>query len=89
MKRQPATINSEHPDLAKMPDPLLSRELDWSANQVRRTSTALDWHIRQTMLYPHLIPDTPLWMLESDLNYHLTRWTAIIEEIRYRNDSLK
>ena len=89
MRQQQYTTNPEHPDLQKYLDEPLARELDYTRTQYARTAAAIEAHIKAAAIEPGQMPDLPLWMLQSDLNFHLDRFDAIIEEMRYRKEMMQ
>lgn len=80
--------NSDHPDLPKFNDDILSLELDYTLRQYLDLQARMSAHVRQTSLFPTTPPEMPLWMLKSDLDFCLERYDAIIEEIRYRKENM-
>lgn len=86
--RQHQSPDYNFPDLPKANDAYLSLELEYTMRQYLRIKTEMDAHVRQTSLFPTVQPETPLWMLKSDINFCLERFDAIIEEIRYRKENM-
>lgn len=85
MKR--TAIHPAHADLPKMNDHMLAHELEYTLQQINATKSRLDNAI--SMLKHCRQPDLPLWCLRIDLSAHLSRFEAVTDEIRYRNDAMR
>ncbi len=76
----------DHPDLARMTDGQLSQELDYCFRQINNAHTRLQKAL--FALKNDQQPTLPTWALREDLSFHLDRFEAVSDEIRYRKDAM-
>lgn len=78
---------TQFPDLARMSDNQIGREIDYLRRQIQEAENRLKIALRA--LENNEPPLLPAWVLREDLNYHLDRYEAVLEEYRYRKDAMQ
>ena len=82
-----SAAHPDHPDLARLTDSQLDREQEYT---FRAANTAAARLLNaMAVLRSCRAPEPPMWALREDLSIHTDRFEAIMDEIRFRNDSMR